>query len=139
MGKNSVPELEVERALISCQAHSPEENRLDCLKRAWIPRWLLDAKIADTPELSRALETYEKNDLMHRALVAEIQKRLPEPDVTEVEEYLAKHRRDFEKPLRLRLFRILVSSKSEAEEVLEELGSPVEIEPFPQNRSRTFA
>src|SRR5690606_4375467 len=41
-----------------------------------------------------------------------------------------KHQRDFEKPLRIRLFRILVASKSEAEEVLEELGSPTSIEPF---------
>lgn len=130
VGNHTIAEPEVARAWLSCRTESAEEGVLGCLKRAWIPRWLLDAHILDNPEIARSLETYEQNDLMHRALVLKIQNEIAEPSDGEIDAYIAKHQRDFEKPLRIRLSRILVSSKEEAEEVLSELGSPVAIESF---------
>lgn len=129
LGATPVPEALVAHALQACEQASPDEERLACLKRAWIPRWLIDRDLQEHPD-TLSLISEQENQLLYVALVESLSQKLPEPKAAEIDAYLKKHQRDFEKPLRLRLFRILVATEEEATALLSDLGENVNIEAY---------
>ena len=122
VAKKPVPENVTEAALDDCRRHAAELSPATCLDRYFVPRWLMD-RDAEKKELnaSPVLEHHLK-DVLHQSLIQQITKQVKAPSASEIDEYLKKHARDFEQPLRLRLFRILLADEKSAREVLSQLG-----------------
>lgn len=130
VGDRAVPPASVEHALSDCNRHAPEVAPVKCLDTYFVPRWLLDREVGakglrEEPSLQHLL-----GDLLHRALVSSLFEKVGAPSDQGVDAYLKKHARDFEKPLRIRIFRILLDSEQDAKKLLEELKPDTSIETF---------
>lgn len=126
----AVPKLEVEDALRQCRHNAPDVELGECIDRYWVPRWLLDErarseKLDQTDALLRA-----RRQILATRLTEKLSNDAPEPTDAEIEAYLQKHERDFEKPLRIRIFRILVSNENKANQLLEKLNETTTIADF---------
>jgi len=125
----SLSSEELKSALGECSEHSGELKPHECLDRFFVPRWLMDREArAKKLDVSDTF-SHRKNDIIHRYFSAHLGEQLPPVSEDEAKQFL-KNSRDFHKPLRLRLFRILVASEAEAKAVLKELGTNVNIEQF---------
>jgi peptidyl-prolyl cis-trans isomerase C len=69
----------------------------------------------------------QRDDLLHLALVTQLERAAPAPSEQEIERYVAEHPRDYQKPLRIRIFRLLVKQEDKANELLAQLGGPVDL------------
>lgn len=125
-----VPQSKIASALDLCAEHERHLSPGECVNTFWVPRWLLDQeaqslRLAEQPQMRAEIA-----DLLHRNLV----RQFPEPgrkiSKHEVDAYLQKNDRDYHKPLRLRLFRILVASRTEAEKLRAGLGNDTSIDDF---------
>src|SRR5690606_14494267 len=65
--------------------------------------------------------SHVRADMLHTRLVETIAQGVPQPSEAEVNAYLKKHQRDFEKPLRIRIFRILVDKEEDARSILQKV------------------
>lgn len=130
VGGAPIPPAQVERALVDCSRQAPQLKPDVCLDTYFSPRWLLDRE-AQTRNLAQApAMAHRAADLLHRHLVSELYMEGGEPNVTEIDKYLKDHRRDFEKPLRIRIFRILVATQEEAESLIKKLKPNTKVEEF---------
>jgi hypothetical protein len=130
VGGTAVEAEPLETALDLCARHEPDRPTEECIDTFWVPRWLLDREaqkiqLAQTPQMRGAIA-----DILHRNLVKKLSDEDNKLSDRNVDEYLNKNRRDFEKPLRLRLFRILLNSKTEAEELRRTLTKDTTIDEF---------
>lgn len=108
---------------------SPEELRAFDRKRpaaqvAYVERVvvreLLLAAEAERVRLAEdAFVRARLRDALFQALVADERAKLEPPSDAELEAYRAEHRRDFERPERIALWRILVESEAEARAIVE--------------------
>ena len=121
---------QTKRALEQCSAHAPELDLKTCIDRYWIPRWLLDAEAAARKLDQSSAVRPKRADILHATLVEKITSHVPTPSDEEIDAYLEQHRRDFEKPLRIRIFRIMVSTKEKAEEVRKQLDATTTLSDF---------
>ncbi len=105
---------------LELRAHGPGvAGRVAYVQRVIVPELLLQAeaerrKLAEDPHVRARLQ-----DASFQALVEQERAKLPPPTDAEIDAYYDAHRRDFERPERLLLWRILVSSEAQAREVLE--------------------
>lgn len=125
-----VPKSAVVAALDSCATHAADLELDVCLRSYFVPRWLLDQEAAtrslgETPAMKARQAT-----LLAEALMERIAEETKEPSATEISEYLKANERDFEKPLRIRVFRILFERREEAEDLIVELTPETTVEEF---------
>ena len=130
IGEQPISPAEVGRALVDCAQHSPETPAHACLDQFFVPRWLMDRaavdqKLGEHPGMARTLD-----DLLHLALVQKMSAELKSPTDAAVEQFIQKHPRDFNKPLRIRIFRLLVNTETEAQTLLAELKPPLDLTQF---------
>lgn len=130
IGPHKIDEAKIIQAASECSLHEPELTLSKCLDLFWAPRWLLDAEaretnLSGTPSMERA-----HAQLLYRALDKQLLEGVATPSDSEVESYLKNHSRDLEKPVRLRLFRILLNSEKEAEAMIASLGADTTLEDF---------
>jgi hypothetical protein len=130
VGGVAIEAEQVRQALDLCAQHEPERKPDECVNTFWVPRWLLDreaqmTKVAQAPEIAEEIA-----DILHRGLIGKLATPDAAPLNKEVDDYLKRNRRDFEKPLRLRLFRILLNSEEEAEELRRTLTKDTSVEEF---------
>lgn len=130
VGGQAVPAPRVAQALEICRTNLAQFGLHDCLERFWVPRFLLDQEAAAQKLAQRVAVAYRLDDLLHRALAESLARRKPTLTDAEVDGYIADHRRDFQKPLRIRLFRILFNDEEAARNLLAEMKSPVTVPQF---------
>lgn len=121
---------DVKRAVAQCRANAAELKTVACLDRYWVPRWLLDFEARDQKLAGSEVLLQERKDILATRLLENIAEQTPEPSAPEIDSYLKKHERDFVKPLRIRIFRILVSTEEKAREVLGKLSAKTSISDF---------
>lgn len=120
----------IERAAQHCAEHLADLSLHDCIDRYFIVRWLLDRRaeeqhLAERPSLAMA-----QADLLHLALVDRLRADIPRPSNESIQKYINAQPRDFNKPLRIRIFRLLVSSENEAKQILTEVKMPLDLPQF---------
>jgi peptidyl-prolyl cis-trans isomerase C len=130
IGPHKIDKSKVVQAVSECSLHAPELMVKQCLDLFWVPRLLLEAeakesKLRATPSIERV-----ESQLLYRALDKRLRQSAAAPSDFEVENYLKQHSRDLEKPLRIRLFRILLDSEKEAETMIAALGADATLEDF---------
>lgn len=113
-----------------CRKHPEDLALRTCLERYWVPRFALDAEVQAMKWSERPESSFLIADQLHRALAQRILADQPEPTAENIAAYLADHRRDFEKPLRIRLFRILVDSEVQAQQILAGIGTSLTLAEF---------
>lgn len=121
---------EVMRALKECQTNASELPGIECLDRYWVPRWLLDTEAKKRNLLETAGILQKRKDILATRLLEILAEQADEPSPLEIESYLRKHERDFKKPLRIRIFRILVSTEEKAKDLLGKLSHKTSISDF---------
>lgn len=126
---------EVERDLLDlaaqhCAAHFSSLSPKTCMESVWAPRWRMEAAARERGLNRTPHFRFDEKDLLHRALVEQIGRETPEPLDSEVFSFLERNAREFHRPLRLRLFRILVASEEEARGLLANLPKPLTLESF---------
>lgn len=125
-----VPDARLRDALLQCKDNAPDLNPSTCLDRYWVPRWLLDEQAsADKLHESEALVEVRRKVLSTR-LLEKVSEQAERPSAKEVESYLREHQREFSKPLRVRIFRILVSTEEKAKELLASLDETTTLADF---------
>jgi hypothetical protein len=95
-----------------------------------VPRWLLDREVDESGLAQSPKMQHRLADLLHRALVASLHEGVGPASEAEVSSYLKTHARDFHKPLRIRIFRILLDGEDDAKKLLGELTPDTSIEAF---------
>lgn len=98
-----------------------QEARLAYVRQVLVPELLLLAeaerlRLAETPGARARLR-----HALFEALAGEERLRLPPPTAEEVAASYGEHQREFERPERLALWRILVGTEAEAREILEKV------------------
>lgn len=126
----AVHELAVRQAVALCELGDPKEELLDCIRTYWVPRWLMDAHSEHKKLTATAGMQHRFADLLHVALIRTWAKKIAAPSAQQIDDYLTRHPRDFEKPLRLRLLRILLSTEQDAQEVLQHFSQGVTMAEF---------
>lgn len=121
---------EVKRALKECRENAPEQKPVACLDRYWVPRWLLDAEAKKENLASAAGILRERREILSTRLLETFAAKAREPSAGEIDSYVKQHERDFAKPLRIRIFRILVSTEDAAKDLLGKLTTKTSIADF---------
>jgi peptidyl-prolyl cis-trans isomerase C len=134
VGEESLTVADVEQRLNAVPAFqlrtfgkTPDEVRKAFVKRVLVPE-LLHEQEAEREHLDRAPEVRARvsgvlQDAMHRALKVEVARSAPVSDA-DVKAYFEAHKKKYNSPERLRLWRILVKSKADAEKILGEVRAP---------------
>ena len=131
IGGEELAPTEVAHAQASCTTHMPELALATCLDRFFVPRWLLDRLVREEQRDKAPAWAFERDDLLHLALVAQLEQAVPAPTQTDIERYITQHPRDYQKPLRIRIFRLLVNREDDAKKLLAELlQGPVDLTRF---------
>jgi peptidyl-prolyl cis-trans isomerase C len=100
---------------------APGEARLAFGERVLVPELLLLAE-AERLRLPEEPGTRARlRQALFEALAAEERQRLPAPSDEEMAASYAEHRREFERPERVALWRILVATEAEARDILEKV------------------
>jgi peptidyl-prolyl cis-trans isomerase C len=100
---------------------APGEARLAFVERVLVPELLLLAE-AERLRLPEEPGTRARlRQALFEALAAEERQRLPAPSDEEMAASYAEHRREFERPERVALWRILVATEAEARDILEKV------------------
>lgn len=124
VGGVEVATLEVTRALEACWAESNDRARLSsCLQGERSVPWLLSraadgGRLATRPELVPA-----RSELLGRALLQRLAREIAQPSAEAIAQARLEQAAEFDKPKRIRIFRILVSDRVQAEELRARLGS----------------
>lgn len=121
IGGEELARAEVAHAQSKCSTHMPELTLTECLDRFFVPRWLLDRLVREERRDSAPAWAFERDDLLHLALVAQLEHTVPAPTQADVERYIKEHPRDHHKPLRIRILRLLVNGEDEAKRLLSQL------------------
>lgn len=129
IGTQAVAQQEVESALRACEKNASELEPSACIDSYFVPRWLLSAEAAAQNLKDEPAVRHERQDLLHQALVASVSAST-QPSAAQISAFQNKHQRDFEKPLRIRIFRLLFSDQASAEATLRELVAGTNIEAF---------
>lgn len=127
VGDQDLAPAEIVYAQARCATHMAEMSLQECLDRFFVPRWLLDRLVVDEQRDRAPGWLMQRDDLLHLALIAQLGRAVAAPTAQEIEKYLAAHPRDYQKPLRLRIFRLLVKTEAEAKRLLGELPGPVDL------------
>jgi peptidyl-prolyl cis-trans isomerase C len=106
------------------------EDEKSCLDHFFVPRWLMDRAAAEQKLAAHAKMVHPINDLLFLALVSEVKNQSPEPSPEAITKFMADHPRDFARPLRIRIFRLLVQSEEDANKVLAEIKEPLDLTQF---------
>ncbi len=134
VGALTLPPAQVEAALSACVKNAKERPADACINDYFVPRWLLDAEAQALNLKSAPAVRHVTRNLLHQALVRSLSEQVlseqGSPSESQVKSYLEKHARDFQKPLRLRLFRLLFNDRAKAEETLAQLNGATDIETF---------
>lgn len=107
----------VEHALRTCRLAAPQLPPAECVRGDASLLWLLgrhgeEKKLDQTPSFVRVRQRVLSDALLERVALA-----TPDPSSDALRAELDAHRREFEKPERLRLSRILLGSREEAEKL----------------------
>src|SRR5690606_18577962 len=120
----------IARAIEQCADHVAGSALADCLDRFFVVRWLLDRQVEEQKLAERPSFALIRADLLHLALVDQLRSQVAVPSAEAIDKYMAAHPRDFNKPLRIRIFRLLVSTEQEAKKLLAELKMPLDLAQF---------
>lgn len=110
---------ELDAGIAFCRKFS-EEHLSSCFEQYVLPLHRLDREIERRKLDQTATGRRVTAGVLYQALYEKTAREVRVGE-DEIEAYLGEHQRDFEKPLRLRLFRILVPSSSEAKQLIAEL------------------
>ncbi len=121
LGGHHTEDARLKDALLQCARHAPSLSPALCVDKFWVPRFLLDRQ-AETDNLRRKPAMRQlKADILHQTLHNHLSQRA-NATKNEVETYIREHSRDYQAPLRIRVFRILLSTKEKAQALLKKLG-----------------
>ncbi len=132
VGGKKVADADIRRAQKQCKRYGKDLGEKACIERFFVPRWLLDReveqrKLAQAPAMRHLID-----DLLHLGLVAEIEADIPPPSEEAIARFMKERSRDFEKPLRIRIFRLLVRTEEDAKQVLAQVKQPLDVAQFRQ-------
>lgn len=130
IGKSEVPAREVAEALEACHINAPTVAPVECIDHYWVPLWLLDREAQ-----RRKIETSSSFANSRSAILAETfseraQQAAPAPSAERVAAVMKNNPRDFARPARIRIFRILLSDEEEAKKLIARLGASPRMEDF---------
>ena len=130
VGDRPLPTALVERALDHCALASPKLPAVECLRGDASLLWLLgrdgeEKKLDRTPSFVRVRQRVLSDALLERIALA-----APEPSDEAIAAEIAAHRREFERPERLRLSRILVGTREEAEKLRAQMPKNLTADEF---------
>lgn len=130
LGDRRIPPTRLSAALESCKQNAPEVDAARCIDRYWVPLWLLDRQAAKQ-KLEKS-DSYQRarSNILSDALAEQIASRVPSPSGQRIEKVLQSNERDFERPRRIRLFRILLEGEEAARKLIEQLGASPSLEEF---------
>lgn len=118
----AVSEDTVKSAVNQCRQSAEELPVATCVDRFFVPRWLLDAEVKERKLAGTSQILEQKKRILSRRMLELSAEKSPEPTASQIDSYLKKHERDFVKPLRVRIFRILVSTEEKAHEISKKLS-----------------
>lgn len=130
IGDRTIDEGTIARAIEQCTDHGAGSALADCLNRFIVVRWLLDRQVEEQKLAERPSFAFIRSDLLHLALVDQLRAQVAVPSAEAIDKYMAAHPRDFNKPLRIRIYRLLVSTEEEAKTLLAELKMPLDLPQF---------
>jgi len=117
----SIPAAALEAAVLRCQRDAPELELRVCIERHQVPRWRLDREadrlFAADSDTRRAVEANVLSARLFDSLLDS-----GTPSEAAISTYLAEHTAEWQRPERVRVFRILVSTREEAEALLQKLS-----------------
>ena len=131
VGKQSMSVSELQRRWLELPAFQrqalgkTDKQRLEAyINRFVVPDLLLSQTAVDTASVSPERRRIIERTVLEQAMTARIRKQSevssPVTDA-DIKDYLEAHRQDFDRPERLRLFRILVATEADAQALLQKL------------------
>ena len=125
VGPEPVASHEVSLVLDACKVHDAFSTPEQCVQGALAARWQLAAAaraagIADSPTFLR-----EKSDILSQAVLERLARQTPNPTDAEIESARGAARSEFDRPERVRIWRILVQDEAMARDLLAKLGTSV--------------
>jgi hypothetical protein len=130
IGGQPIAGQQVKIALGECHKNAAHLAAADCLDRYWVVRWLLDAEASARKLVAAEPVVAKRRRILSSRVLETFAERAREPSPEEIDSYLKKHERDFVKPLRVRIFRILVSTEEKAQEISGDLRPTTTIAEF---------
>ncbi len=130
VGEATIPPFEVQRARDGCKRYGDDPSLEECLMKFYVPRWRLDQEAARRKVDEQPKMAHRLGDLLHLALVEELHHQVSAPTETQIARFIEDHPRDFARPLRIRIFRLLTSTKEDATRVLNLIQSPLDVTQF---------
>lgn len=130
VGSKFIPAESVAQALRSCEQHASHMGAPSCIDTYFAPRWLMDAETERLGLLTSPSLNHIRADILHARLTETIAAQIAEPSREEIDSFLKKHLRDFEKPLRIRIYRILVDKEEDARSILQKVTSTTSLTDF---------
>lgn len=116
-----MPEAGVRAAIARCQRDGAELPLVECIQRFQAPLWRLEREAERRHSSSSPL----RRDLESRLLAERLVETLLSgaiPQEPEIAAYLDQHKSEWQTPERIRLFRILVADKKQAESLIASLA-----------------
>jgi peptidyl-prolyl cis-trans isomerase C len=101
-------------------SREPREARLKYVDQVLAPELLFRAEAERLGVAKSAAHRAREADVLYRALVAAERAAQPPPSDADLAAYYQAHERDFSRPRRLRLWRILVGSEDDAKKLIAE-------------------
>lgn len=145
IGKREVDARRVDAALDACAKREPNLTPARCLDRYFVPLWLLEAE-AESRQLARppagrrpdgALTDaglpdagFDTARALTAALGRAIEREVGTPSAEQLARFRAEHVREFERPERIRIFRILLADRAAAVTLLRSLGKDTKPDDF---------
>lgn len=125
-----IDEGRVDQALVTCARQKPDLEPARCLDRYFVPLWLLEVE-AQARHLDRAPGAkLDVQRVLTAALGRHVRRELGAPSADELARFRAEHLREFERPERIRIFRILVPDREAAARLLASLGKDTKPDDF---------
>lgn len=130
VGGVAIPTAEITGALARCSRDAPTLLASDCIERHFVPSWRLGVEAAQRHPEGSPVRREISRGILYERLVESVEVAARASARAEVPDYLAQHGAEFEKPERLRLFRILLASSEEAIELQKQLGPSADLALF---------
>jgi hypothetical protein len=117
-------------ALSECEQHAAHMSAVSCVDTFFVPKWLMEAEAERSGLAKSQALRHVRADILHARLVETLAAQLPSLTEEDIDEYLKKHQRDFEKPLRIRIYRILLDTEEDARSLLQKVTATTNLTDF---------
>lgn len=109
------------QAIERCNRDAADLPLAECVRRYQVPLWRLDRAAREDAKTDAPVRRAMQNGILAERLIETfLAESSPGDDALQA--YLDQHRADFETPERVRIFRILVKTRADAQRLIGELG-----------------